>query len=127
MVPPAGFGLAEAGLATVGAPFTTVTLAVPETAPLEAVTVNGPPAADPAVNRPLPLIVPPPLTDQLKTALIEAPNWSLAEALNCCVPFNPTVALAGETAIEVSVCDTVTVTLLVTVRPPLSRMVAVNV
>ena len=33
-------------------------------APLEAITVNGPPAKDPAVNKPLLLIEPPPETFQ---------------------------------------------------------------
>ena len=42
----------------------TDTLAVPLTPPLAAVTVNGPPAVEPALNRPDELIVPPPLTDQ---------------------------------------------------------------
>ena len=40
----------------------TVTLAVPLTLPLTAVTVKGPPAVEPAVNKPAVLIVPPPLT-----------------------------------------------------------------
>ena len=44
----------------------TVTLAVPFTPALEAVTVYGPPAVVPAANNPLLLIVPPPLTLQLK-------------------------------------------------------------
>ena len=44
----------------------TVTLAVPLTLPLVAVTVNGPPAALPAVNSPLLEIVPPPPTVQPK-------------------------------------------------------------
>ena len=44
----------------------TVTLAVPLTLPLAALTVYGPPAALPAVKSPLLLIVPPPLTVQLK-------------------------------------------------------------
>ena len=44
----------------------TVTLAVPLTPPLAAVTVYGPPAVLPAVKRPLLVIVPPPLSVQLK-------------------------------------------------------------
>ena len=44
----------------------TVTLAVPLTFPLDAVTVKGPPAVEPAVNKPDALMVPPPLTDQAK-------------------------------------------------------------
>ena len=42
------------------------TLAVPLTLPLVAVTVNRPPGVLPAVKSPLPLIVPPPLTVQVK-------------------------------------------------------------
>ena len=74
VVPVTGVGVAEAGLDTVGGLLITVTLAVPETPPLAAVTVNGPPAAAPAVNRPDSLIAPPPLTDQVSDALIVAPN-----------------------------------------------------
>ena len=44
----------------------TVTLAVPFTPPLDAVTVNGPPVDEPAVNKPEDEIVPPPPTNQLK-------------------------------------------------------------
>jgi hypothetical protein len=44
----------------------TATLAVPLTPPLAAVTVYGPPAVLPAVKSPLLLIVPPPLTVQVK-------------------------------------------------------------
>jgi hypothetical protein len=44
----------------------TVTLVVPLTLPLVAVTVKGPPAVLPAVKSPLLLIVPPPLTVQVK-------------------------------------------------------------
>ena len=40
----------------------TVTLAVPLTVPLAAVTVNGPPVVAPAVNSPDVPMVPPPLT-----------------------------------------------------------------
>ena len=42
----------------------TDTLAVPVTVPLAAVTLNGPPALEPARNNPLASIVPPPDTDQ---------------------------------------------------------------
>ena len=41
----------------------TVTLAVPVTLPLVAVTVKGPPAVEPAVNKPAASIVPPPFAD----------------------------------------------------------------
>jgi len=57
----------------------TVTLAVPfMMRPLVAVTVNGPPAVLPAVNKPLELMVPPPLTDQLNEGcgLMGLPNSS---------------------------------------------------
>ena len=55
----------------------TVTLAVPLTPPLAAVTVNGPPGVV-AVNRPDPLIDPPPLTDQVNDGweLSGLPYWS---------------------------------------------------
>ena len=54
----------------------TVTLAVPLTLPLVAVTVKGPPAVAPAVNKPEALIVPPLLTDQVKVGcgLTRLPN-----------------------------------------------------
>ena len=42
----------------------TVTLAVPFTLPLAAVTVKGPPAVEPAVNKPDALMLPP-LTDHV--------------------------------------------------------------
>ena len=44
----------------------TVALAVPLMLPLVAVTVKGPPVAEPAVNRPVELMMPPPLTVQVK-------------------------------------------------------------
>jgi hypothetical protein len=49
----------------ISGPALTVTDAVPDTVPLFAVTVNGPPI-DVDVKTPL-LIVPPPLTDQINT------------------------------------------------------------
>ncbi len=54
----------------------TVTLAVPLTPPLAAVTVKGPPPVEPAVNNPDALMVPPPLTDQVNVGcgLIGLPN-----------------------------------------------------
>ena len=57
-------GLIESEKSAVAA--VTVTDAVPLTLPLAAVTVNGPPAAEPAVNSPDAEIVPPPLTVQVK-------------------------------------------------------------
>jgi hypothetical protein len=120
-------GLALAGVATVGVELlVTVTLAVPLTAPLEAVTVNGPPTVV-AVKSPVPLIVPPPDTVHVNAALITAPNWSRAVAVNSCVFPTATVAVAGVTVIDVSVWLTVTLTLLVVVSPPASRIVTVRV
>ncbi len=58
----------EVGLTEIvksGGALVTVTLAVPFTLPLDAVTVKGPPALEPAVNKPDELIVPPPLAVQL--------------------------------------------------------------
>jgi hypothetical protein len=60
-------------LATVGAAFgaaVTVTLAVPVFPLLAAVTVNGPPAVPPAVNRPPLEIDPPPETVQTNVAVM---------------------------------------------------------
>jgi hypothetical protein len=83
----------------------TVTLAVPWRLPLVAVMVKGPPAVVPAVNRPLELIVPPPLVVQVKAgcAVSAVPNWSRPEAVNCCVAYVLIVALAGETTMLVNV------------------------
>ena len=57
------------------------------------------------MNRPLLLIDPPPLTVQVKVGWLDrvVPNWSRAEAENCWVAEVVTVALAGETAMLVSV------------------------
>src|SRR5206468_10432069 len=61
----------------------TVTDAVPRTAPLAAVTANGPPGWLPAVNRPLALMLPPPDTDQATGAdAATRPNWSCTLAAN---------------------------------------------
>jgi hypothetical protein len=65
---------ALAGEVTVGGePLVTVTLAGPKSETLEAITVKGPPTVV-AVNRPVPLIVPPPDTVHVNAALIAAPN-----------------------------------------------------
>jgi hypothetical protein len=80
----------------------TVTLAVPCTLLLAAVTVNVPVVA-PAVNRPDESIVLSPVTDQVMGwGSIGWPYWSLPVALNCCVPPVWTDALTGETVIVLS-------------------------
>ena len=57
----------EAGVTDIAKSFAViVTLAIPLMAPLEAVTVKGPPVVVPAVNKPVELMVPPPLTVQVK-------------------------------------------------------------
>ena len=83
----------------------TVTDAVPLMVPLDAVTVNVPPV-EPAVNSPVGLMEPPPLTDHLKLGcgFIGWPNWSSPVAKNCWVPPVWTEALDGETLMVVSVC-----------------------
>ena len=65
----------------------TVTLAVPVTPPLVAVTVNGPPTVS-AVNSPLAAsMLPPPDTVQLTTTpAISVPYWSRPRALYCWLP-----------------------------------------
>ena len=69
MVPPAGFGSAEAGVATVGGSLPTETPAVPEMpSSLIAVTVKTP-VVKPAVNRPVASIeFSSPSTDQMNVA-----------------------------------------------------------
>ena len=102
----------------------TVTLAVPLTPPLAAVTVNGPPGVV-AVNRPARLIDPPPLTDQVNDGweLSGLPNWSRPVALNCWVPPLGTEALAGTTADRgQDRRGGVTVTLAVPLTPPLAAV-----
>jgi hypothetical protein len=96
---PVGFGFADAAVKIVGAALATVTLAVAECPPAVAVTTNGPPGLLPAVNRPVLLIVPPPLTVHVNVGcgFITAPNWSVPLAVNCCVPLRFTVALPGAT------------------------------
>ena len=61
-VPATGFGFAAAACATAGGASLIVTVAVALNGPNVAVTVNGPPAAAPAMKSPLWLITPPPLT-----------------------------------------------------------------
>src|SRR5689334_17600757 len=51
-------------------PVVTETLVVPLCPPRDAVTVKGPPALPPAVKRPLELMLPPPLTVQLRLRLV---------------------------------------------------------
>jgi hypothetical protein len=107
----------------------TVTLAVLLRPPLAAVTVNGPPGVV-AENKPLELIVPPPLTDQVKIGcgLMTLPNWSRPVALNCWLPPVWTEAVAGATLIDVStgVTGAVTVTLAVLLTMPPLVAVTVN-
>ena len=83
----------------------TVTLAVPLTPPLAAVTVYGPPAVLPALKSPLPPIVPPPLTVQVKTGwdARTAPNWSDALAVKVWVPAAATEVEGGATLMPVRV------------------------
>jgi hypothetical protein len=103
----------------------TVTLAVPLTVPLVAITVKGPPAVEPAVNRPPVLIVPPPLTDQVNAGcgVIGWPNWSTPVAENCAVLPVWTEALAGATVIVVRTGGAVTVTLAVPLTLPLDAVI----
>ena len=98
----------DAGLSvswkSLGATEVTVMLAVPLTRPLAALTRKGPPALGPALKSPDPLIVPPPLTDQVKAGWTVSgfPNGSSPVAVNCCVPFVGTDVEAGATVIELS-------------------------
>jgi len=136
VVPPAGAGPVSVTVPVEGEPPTTeegdrerlrtegggavvVTLAVPFTPPMRAATVAAPAEAG-AVYRPFPSTLPPPAaTDQvtLGRGLMMAPNWSDAEAVNCCVAPTPTVAVDGVTETAVTVAFTVTLTVLVAVSP----------
>ena len=103
----------------------TVTLALPCTVPLVAVTVNGPPALEPAVKSPDDgSTAPPPLTDHVNEGcgFTGWPNWSLPVAVNCCVAPVWTVAEAGDTVIVVSTGEAVTVTLAVPLTLPLDAV-----
>ena len=60
---------------------------------------------------------------KLGCAARATPNWSLAAAVNCCMPPALRLTDAGETVIAVSVWFTVTLTLLVTVAPAWSAIV----
>ena len=64
-------------------------------------------------------------TDQVNAGWLASvwPNWSLAVAVNAWVAVVDDVALAGSTAIAVSVWATLTVTLLVAVSAPGSVIV----
>ena len=80
--------------------FVTVIVAVPDTDPLVALTVNVPAVV--AENNPLELILPPPVTDQVTEAVIAFPDWSLGAAENCLVCPVVILPLAGVTVILVS-------------------------
>src|SRR5262249_57608530 len=76
---------------------TTVTFAVPLTAPTAAVIVNGPPVRRGAVYSPVLLSVPRPVRLQVNVGCVRraAPNWSKANAVNCCVCPPCTLAVSG--------------------------------
>src|ERR1043165_4447464 len=104
----------------------TVTLAVavvpgtpeaPGGAPLATMVAEPVPELG-AVYCPVVLRVPTPVRDQTKLGWLDRglPNWSIAVAVNCCVPPSASVALPGVTPLLVIVWFTVTVTLLVLVK-----------
>ena len=106
----------------------TVTVVLPVTLPLVAVTEPVADVSD-AVNRPLVLMVPtPPVCDQVNVGSVTkaALNWSVAVAENCCATPAFSAGDAGLTVIVATVCATVTLTLLVAVSPPGSVIVAVK-
>src|SRR5205807_1599057 len=83
-----------------------------------------------AVYRPALLIDPRPLSfDQVKLGWIARGwlNWSSAWAVNCCRARFARVTIAGVTTMLVRTWLTVTFTLLLAVRPPVSAMVTWNV
>ena len=97
----AGFGVT---VMLANEPALTTTVAVPDTAPLVARTVLvNMPAATPAVNRPVPLMEPPPATtDQLGARATVLPLMSRPTAANCCVAPMPSVAGFGVTTMVAS-------------------------
>ena len=98
-------------VATGNAEMDTVTIDVPETLPLVAVTVNDP-AVDPAVSRPLSSIEPPP-AEMVHVGVIDTtlPSASFPTAVNGCVAPAATVGLAGVTVIVARVCGAVELSL----------------
>src|SRR5262249_54938567 len=104
----------------------TVTVAWPLTPPALARTVAVTPLRFGAVYLPVLLIFPGPFTiDQVNVGGVASalPNWSRAEAVNWSVPARTTVRGAAFTLTVVSVCATVTATVLVTLSPPASVIV----
>src|SRR4051812_37235581 len=85
-------------------PEVTVTVAVPEKAPLVALMVfTYVPGVAPAVNNPAASIAPPPVcTDQVGLMANEFPFASLPTAVNCCVAVTAIEAGLGLTTIEAS-------------------------
>ena len=83
------------------------------------------PEAAEALYRPVEEIVPPLLTDQLSAAGLNGlPNWSTVVAVNCSCPPLGRVDAPGERLSDSTVEFTATVTLLVTVKPLVSVIVA---
>src|SRR4029079_8911849 len=80
----------------------TLTVADPETPLAAAVTVNGPPVVEPAVNSPDWEIVPP-VAVHANDGWTDSgrPNWSSARAANCWLAPTASDVLVGETAIDV--------------------------
>ena len=129
VVPVTGLGVALAAVATVGGVMATVNAAVPLMPPppasgYPAVTVPLATDVSGAVNSPLALMVPA-LAVQVKLGCVAraAPNWSSATAVNCCTAPACRLADVGATTMDVSVWSTVTLTLLVAVKPPASVIV----
>ena len=87
------------------APVVTITVAVLVMLPLVAMTVFvNVPGVEAAVNTPVALIVPPPVTtDHVGLMATDAPEKSIPTAVNCCVPFAAMVFGLGETLIEETV------------------------
>src|SRR5580693_2966524 len=122
VVPVTGLGVAEAGTSTVGGVSETVTEAVPMSIVLAVARMDAVPEAFGAVYRPVPLMLPAlsGARDQVNPGCVDiaSPNWSSAVAVNCCVALGFRLTLAGVTLTVVSVCSTVTLTLLVVERVP---------
>ena len=100
----------------------TVSDAVPEIAPSIAVIVTGPPGTTPVAK---PVVIPTvavPVSEDVHVDCVVTSFVELSEnvpvAVNCCVPFTATVAVAGVTAIDFSVGALLTVSCAVPMMLP---------
>jgi hypothetical protein len=95
-------GLGVTTMETSGPPIT-VTVAV-AVMPLQLTVMVDVPGVEPAVNSPVLVIVPPPVTAQIPATLSTLPLLFLTTAVNCCVPPTAIVADVGEIVTVEATC-----------------------